>query len=161
MIGCKKENDVAPNHTRDWVYTKTVGSFPDLTMTIRSERCNHCANAPCVRACPTGSSHYGPGGTIQVNSRKCSGCKACITACPYGARFVDPRSKTVDKCTYCMHRLENGLATTNCQEICPTQSIVFGDLNDPESEIVRALATREHYTLRPEKGTDPRHFYLK
>jgi Fe-S-cluster-containing dehydrogenase component len=160
VIGCKQENDVAPGLTRDWVFSETTGVFPDLAMTLRSERCNHCADAPCVRACPTGSSHYGPGGTVQVNHRKCSGCKACIAACPYGARFVDPRTRTVDKCTFCLHRLEQGQSTTSCQEICPTRSILFGDLNDPASEIARALAARPHYVLSPDAGTEPRHFYL-
>jgi Fe-S-cluster-containing dehydrogenase component len=161
VIGCKTENDTPEGHSRDWITTETRGVFPDLRMTIRSERCNQCADAPCVRACPTGSSHYGPGGIVLVNSDKCSGCKACIAACPYGARFVDPRSGTVDKCTLCVHRLENGVPTTSCQEICPTASIVVGDLNDARSEVSRLLATREHETLQPEMGTDPMLFYLK
>ena len=161
VIGCKEENAVPAGHSRDWVISETRGEFPDLSMTIRSERCNHCDNAPCVRACPTGSSHYGPGGTVQVNDVKCSGCKACITACPYGARYVNPISKTVDKCTFCMHRLEAGQTTTSCTDICPTASIVFGDLNDPNSPISRALARREHYALMPDAGTAPKHFYLR
>jgi Fe-S-cluster-containing dehydrogenase component len=161
VIGCITENKVAPGHARDWVFTETTGRFPELAMTIRSERCNHCDDAPCVRACPTGSSHYGPGKTVQVNADKCSGCKACIAACPYGARYVDPRRGTVDKCTFCMHRIEKGLATTSCAEICPTHSILFGDLADPSSEIARALAAREHYVLLPDAGTQPRHYYLK
>jgi len=67
----------------------------------------------------------------------------------------------VDKCTFCMHRIENGKTTTSCQEICPTQSIYFGDLNDRDSEISRLLAAREWYTLNPEAGTKPKHFYLR
>jgi Fe-S-cluster-containing dehydrogenase component len=113
-----------------------------------------------VDACPTGSSHYGPGGTVQVNKSKCSGCKACIAACPYDARYVDPGIGAVDKCTFCMHRIEAGTPTTSCQEICPTRSIVFGDLDDPRSEISRLLGTRRHHTLSPDAGTRPRHFYL-
>ncbi len=161
VIGCKEENNVPAGYSRDWVVTETRGRFPDLSMIVRSERCNHCEDAPCVRACPTGSSHYGPGASVQVTRAKCSGCKACITACPYGARYVDPRTKTVDKCSFCMHRIERGLTTTSCQETCPTRSIVFGDLNDAKSEISRLLATRDHMTLLPDAGTQPRHFYLK
>lgn len=161
VIGCKEENAVPPGHTRDWIVTETQGVYPALATQLRSERCNHCADAPCVRACPTGSSHYGPGGTVQVNSDKCSGCKACITACPYGARYVDPRTRTVDKCTFCLHRLERGLTTTSCQEICPTASILFGDLNDPDSAISRALARRAWTVLLPDAGTEPQHYYLK
>jgi tetrathionate reductase subunit B len=161
VIGCKTENAVPAGYSRDWVYTETTGTFPHLAMAVRSERCNQCADAPCVRACPTGSSHYGPGGVVLVNSAKCSGCKACIAACPYGARFVDPRTHTVDKCTLCIHRLENGIPTTSCQEICPTQSLAVGDLNDPESAVARLLATRQAYTLQPEQGTEPMLYFLK
>ena len=161
VIGCKTENGVADSYARDWVYTETAGTFPNLSMTVRSERCNHCDDAPCISVCPTGASYYGPGGTVQVNQAKCSGCKACIAACPYGARFIDPNVGAIDKCTFCVHRVENGTPTTSCQEICPTQSIYFGDLNDPDSEVSRLLANREHYVLMPEAGTKPRHFYLK
>jgi len=74
---------------------------------------------------------------------------------------VDPRSGTVDKCTFCVHRIENGESTTACQDICPTESIYFGDLNDPSSAIAEVLRTRDHYTLLPEAGTEPRHYYLR
>jgi tetrathionate reductase subunit B len=102
-----------------------------------------------------------PAGLVLVTHAKCSGCKACIAACPYGARYVDPRTHTVDKCTLCAHRLENGVPTTSCQEICPTQSIVVGDLNDPQSAVSGLLSTRESYVLQPEQGTEPMLFYLK
>ena len=98
---------------------------------------------------------------MQINPDKCSGCKACIAACPYDARYIDPRSGAADKCTFCMHRIEAGVTTTSCQEICPTQSIYFGDLNDADSQVSRLLATREWYVLKPEAGTEPKHFYLK
>ena len=160
VIACKTENRVPRGYARDWIVTEVTGAFPSLQMTIRSERCNHCANAPCVSACPTGASYYGPGGTVLVNKAKCTGCKACIASCPYGARFVDPATGTVDKCTFCVHRLETGETTTACQAVCPTSSIYVGDLNDPASEIRRVLDQREHYTLLPEAGTRPRHYYL-
>lgn len=164
VVACKTENDVGEGFARDWITTELVGQFPSLEMEIRSERCNHCEDAPCVAACPTGASYYGPGGTIQVDADKCTGCKACIAACPYGARFVDPRTNTVDKCTFCAHRSERpesqGGWKTACQTVCPTESIHFGDLNDPTSEVSRLLATRASKTLLPEAGTRPRVFYL-
>jgi Fe-S-cluster-containing dehydrogenase component len=161
VIACKTENDLPDGFARNWITTEVTGTFPDLEMEIRSERCHHCEDAPCVAVCPTGASWIGPGGVVLVDPDKCTGCKACIAACPYGARFVDPRTGTVDKCTFCIHRIENGTPTTACQEICPTESIYFGDINDPDSEISRVLATREWYTLLPEAGTKPKHFFLK
>jgi Fe-S-cluster-containing dehydrogenase component len=161
VIACITENDLPEGFTRNWITTGVTGTFPDLDVTIQSERCNHCDDAPCVTACPTGASYVGPGGVVLVDADKCTGCKACIAACPYGARFVDPRTGTVDKCTFCVHRVENGIPTTACQAVCPTESILFGDLDDPTSEIARALREREHYTLLPEAGTRPKHFYLR
>jgi Fe-S-cluster-containing dehydrogenase component len=161
VIACKTENNVPDGHSRDWIMTETTGTYPNLSMQIESQRCNHCENAPCVAVCPTGASYVGPGGTILVNSDKCTGCKACIAACPYGARFIHPETGSIDKCTFCVHRTENGIPTTACQEICPTSSIYFGDLNDSESEIAQVLNLRESYTLLPEAGTKPRHYFLK
>jgi Fe-S-cluster-containing dehydrogenase component len=161
VIACKTENDLPDGYTRNWISEIATGTFPSSDLTIRSERCNHCDDAPCVAVCPTGASWIGPGGIVLVDSDKCTGCKACIAACPYEARFVDPRTGTVDKCTFCVHRIENGTPTTACQDICPTESIHFGDLNDPDSDVSRVLRTRAHYTLLPEAGTTPRHYYLK
>lgn len=161
VIACKTENDVAVGYSRDWITQELTGTFPNLDLTIHSARCNHCDDAPCVSVCPTGASYIGPGGIVLVDADKCTGCKACIAACPYDARFVDPRTGTIDKCTFCVHRVEDGFQTTACQEVCPTESIYFGDLEDPDSEISRVLRSRASYTLLPEAGTRPRHYYLK
>jgi Fe-S-cluster-containing dehydrogenase component len=162
VISCKTENAVPEGYIRNWVTTGSSGAFPNVVTQTRSERCNHCEDAPCVAVCPTGASYYGPGGTVQIDPDKCSGCKACIAACPYGARYIDPEVGAADKCTFCMHR-DDGTAvhTTACQDVCPTESIHFGDLNDPDSSISRLLASRDHYTLLPEAGTKPKHFFLR
>ena len=158
VIACKTENALPEGGFRDWVVQEVWGTFPDLAMQIRSERCNHCSDTPCVAACPTGASHVAEGGAVLVNAAKCTGCKACMASCPYGARYVHPDGH-VDKCTFCMHRVARGDGPA-CVETCPTRSLTFGDANDPDSVVARLLRARRHEVVRPEAGTEPNVFFL-
>lgn len=158
VLSCKAENALPENGFRDWVVTETNGTFPHLAMEIRSERCNHCENTPCVTNCPTGASHIGQGHTVLVDYDMCTGCKACIAACPYNARYVHEKGY-VDKCTFCLHRVDRGLQPA-CVTNCPTKALTFGDKNDPETEVARQLQTRQHKVLRKELGLRPNHYFL-
>ncbi len=158
VLACKSENAVPDGFCRDWLVEVTEGVFPDLRLENRSERCNHCEHPPCVHACPTGASHVSEGGVVLVTHHKCTGCKACIAACPYGARYVHPEGH-VDKCTFCLHRVQRGQEPA-CVEVCPTGSLLFGDLNEPDSEVSRTLRARAHKVLKPETGCEPRVFFL-
>ena len=159
VVACQTENDVPVGYARDWIATELRGEFPNLTMEIRSERCNHCDNPPCVSCCPTGASHVSSlGAIVKVAANRCIGCKACLSACPYGARFVNPKGYA-DKCTFCDHRVKDGKDPA-CVSVCPTHCMVFGDLDDPKSAAARLLRTRKWHTLLPEAGTRPRVFYL-
>jgi Fe-S-cluster-containing dehydrogenase component len=158
VLGCKAENALPADGFRDWITTETRGRFPTLHMEIRSERCNHCSDAPCVQACPTGASHISTGGTVLVAPNKCTGCKACIAACPYEARYVHPDGH-VDKCTFCLHRVQQGLDPA-CVSNCPTKALIFGDLNDPESEVSQLRQSREHHVLQEELGLEPNVYFL-
>ncbi len=158
VVACQTENDVPVGHCRDWIVEKMTGTYPELQLEIRSERCNQCANAPCVRTCPTEASHYSTGGIVLVEEDECIGCKACITSCPYDARFIHPEGY-IDKCTFCIHRVEKG-QNPACVSVCPTHAMIFGDLDDPNSDISKAMATRKWKSLIPEAGTDPKVFYL-
>ena len=158
VVACQTENNVPVGYCRDWVYETTEGIYPSLKTEIRSERCNHCENSPCVRSCPTGASHYGEGGTVLVTPDECIGCGACIVSCPYDARYSHPDGY-VDKCTFCLHRVKKGQQPA-CVEVCPTKCMIFGDVDDPGSEISKLLVNRQHKTLMPEAGTKPHVFYL-
>ena len=158
VIACKNENRVPAGGFRCWAVQETSGAFPELALEVRSERCNHCADAPCVSACPTGASYVGEGGAVAVDRRKCTGCKACIASCPYGARYVHADGH-VDKCTFCLHRTAKG-NTPACVETCPTRALTFGDLADPESAVAALVRGRKVRTLRPEAGTRPQVFLL-
>jgi Fe-S-cluster-containing dehydrogenase component len=122
-------------------------------MEIRSERCNHCDNPPCVYCCPTGASHVEDfGKTVQITANRCIGCKACVAACPYGARFINPKGYA-DKCTFCMHRVKEGdPAFRSARRTAYRRT---STIEEP-GERARARA----HTLLPEAGTKPRIFYL-
>lgn len=159
VVACKTENNVPESFNKDWIVQDTKGEFPTLNMQIRTERCNHCDNPPCVYCCPCGASHvHEPGGVVLVHHDKCSGCKACMAACPYDARFIHPEGYA-DKCTFCIHRVEEGLDTA-CVSVCPTHCMYFGDLDDPNSELNKLLNSRKYTALIPEAGTKPQIFYL-
>ena len=158
VLACKAENDLPADGFRDWIVTETSGRYPTLTQEIRSERCNHCDNPPCVDCCPTGASHVGTAGTVLVDHDMCTGCKACLGSCPYDARYIHPDGYA-DKCTFCLHRVKAGQAPA-CVSICPTEALAFGDLNDPDSEVARLLRSRKHRTLKPELGLSPNVYFL-
>jgi Fe-S-cluster-containing dehydrogenase component len=159
VVACKTENRVPEGFCRDWITTDARGRFPDLALEIRSERCNHCDRPPCVSCCPTGASHVESfGTTVQIDPALCIGCKACVASCPYDARFIHPEGYA-DKCTFCVRRIERGLVPA-CVAVCPTRCMVSGDLDDPNSEVSRVLASRRGHVVLPEAGTEPRITYL-
>lgn len=158
VLACKAENGVPDGYCRSWVVEEVRGEFPELTAENRSQRCNQCSHAPCVDACPTGASHVADGGVVLVNRDACTGCKACVEACPYDARYLHPDGYA-DKCTFCLHRVRRGQQPA-CVEACPTRALRFGDLGDPRSEVSRLLRTRASKRLQPESGADPNVYYL-
>ncbi|MGC9470984.1 MAG: 4Fe-4S dicluster domain-containing protein [Bacteroidales bacterium] len=158
VVACQTENNVPIGYCRDWVVESVAGTYPLVELEIRSERCNHCDNAPCVRCCPTGASHIVEGGVVMVTPDKCIGCGACIQSCPYDARYSHPVGY-VDKCTFCYHRLVKG-GRPACVEVCPTRCMYFGDLDQSQSEVSQILARRKWKVLAPEAGTRPQVYFL-
>ncbi len=141
--------------------------------------CNHCDNPPCVRACPTRATFKNKDGIVAMDYHRCIGCRFCMAACPYGMRsfnWRDPRFAldmnkinkefptrmrgVVEKCNFCAERVGLGKQPA-CVEVCgSSKAIVFGDLNDPKSEIRKVL--KENYTIqrKPSLGTHPSVFYI-
>jgi len=159
VVACKVTNRVEERFSRCRIRERLRGEFPTLQLTLYSERCNHCAEAPCVTNCPTGASHYADGGLVAVDESRCTGCKACLAACPYDARFINERG-VAEKCTFCLDGLRRGQQPA-CVATCPSRAMIFGDLDDPASEISRTLAARPHRVLVAEAGTRPHVFYLE
>ena len=158
-VACKMENEVPPGVFNLWIREREVGEYPTLVVEFAREQCLHCENPPCVPVCPTGASYQTKDGLVLVDPKKCIACGACIAACPYDARYLHPAGY-VSKCTFCAHRLEKGKVPA-CVETCPTYCRTFGDLEDPESPVAKALKAAERVdVLRPEQGTRPKLFYL-
>jgi len=125
--------------------------------------CQHCAEPPCVDVCPTGASFKRADGVVLVDKHICIGCRYCMMACPFGARsFVHedvtdqkphaPRGKgTVESCTLCVHRIDKG-GQPACVEACAKEggAMIFGDLNDPQGALGKALARGLAARLRPD-----------
>ena len=160
VVACKTENKVPEGLNRDWIVEATSGTYPNLTTEFRSERCNHCSNPTCVTLCPTGASHqWKDTNIVLVEPSRCTGCKACIAACPYDARLVMHPDGYIDKCTFCHHRVEKGLDPA-CVSSCPTRCMHFGSLDDSGSIVSQLLKTRKHKVLHPETGNKPHVYYL-
>jgi Fe-S-cluster-containing dehydrogenase component len=138
--------------------------------------CNHCDVPPCTRVCPTGATWKREDGVVMMDWHRCIGCRYCVAACPYGSRsfnWRDPRpfltstdpafpTRTrgvVEKCNLCEERLALGQLPA-CVEACPGKAIVFGDLEDPDSEVRQLLAERPAARRRPALGTQPQVYYL-
>ncbi len=134
--------------------------------------CQHCAEPPCVDVCPTGASFKRTDGIVLVNKHTCIGCRYCMMACPYQARSfihenlkdqlpIAPRGKgTVESCTLCVHRIDRdgARAVPACAAAVNRggrKAILFGNLNDPDSEISRRLRELGGSRLRADLGTDP------
>jgi tetrathionate reductase subunit B len=159
-VACKSEFDVPLGSFRSWVEYVEKGTYPNVTRTFLPRLCNHCEQPPCVKVCPTGATwKREEDGIVVVDPDICIGCKYCIQACPYDARFLNPVTGAADKCDFCLHRVEKGLAPS-CVNTCVGGARIFGDLNDPESEISKLVATNPVTVLRPEQGTEPNVFYI-
>jgi Fe-S-cluster-containing dehydrogenase component/formate-dependent nitrite reductase membrane component NrfD len=156
---CKQENEVPLGVNRTWVKYVETGAFPQTRRQIAVLRCNHCAEPPCVEVCPTSAMFRRRDGIVDFDTSRCIGCKACLQACPYDAIYIDPEEHVAEKCNFCAHRVDRGLLPA-CVVVCPTESLIFGDLDDPDSRASRFVSSRPTTVRRPEQGTGPKAFYL-
>lgn len=185
-IACKMSNNLPKDmlwlkvHTQGGAGKDTAsGTYPNVAMSYLPMNCMHCTDAPCVPVCPTKATTQREDGIVTVDSSLCIGCGACITACPYeGIRTLNegepefyldfelghstaPKhvANVVEKCNFCVGRLELGEKPA-CMELCPGRARYFGDIEDPNSEISKLIASREVMRLGEENGAQPNVYYL-
>jgi molybdopterin-containing oxidoreductase family iron-sulfur binding subunit len=185
-VVCKQENNLPEGVW--WTQVVTVGgngedaptgTYPDLRLDYLPLGCQHCANGPCIDVCPSSATvRREEDGIVMQDPSLCIGCRYCMLVCPFTSvrvfadeppRYVLPfptgenplshRGSTVEKCTFCAHRLMRGDEPA-CVQACPTKARTFGDLNDSTSKVARLLAERPHFRLLVEKGTQPSVYYL-
>ena len=155
---CKSENLVPLGVTRTYVKHVDVGVFPQARRAHQVTRCNQCADAPCVTACPTSAMFKRADGIVDFDKSICIGCKACMAACPYDAIFINPEDHSAEKCNFCAHRIDMGLEPA-CVVVCPVEAILVGDMNDADSKVARIVNRDAVNVRRPEKETRPKLFY--
>jgi sulfur reductase FeS subunit len=178
VAACSMENQTPywDGLFRTHVEDAEFGAFPDSGRAIIPRLCMHCEDAPCVRVCPTGASYKTAEGIVLIDPNKCMGCAYCIAACPYGARYRYEKENvekakeyygedgkhqkpTVDKCTYCAHRVAEGKKPA-CVGVCPAHARIFGDLDDPKSEVAKLVNSGKAQQIG-DPGPGPKTYYVR
>ncbi len=157
-VSCKAENGVPLGGFRTRVRyleqpTKETLSFLPLL-------CMHCQDAPCLEACPTQAVTRLNDERVIIDQDKCCGIKACISACPYGAIYIDPKSGLADKCDMCTHRTSLNMDPA-CVASCPTQTLRFGDLDDPNDPVTQYAKAHNAKPFKADAGTQPSVLYIE
>lgn len=156
-VACKTEHDVQlggfriRTHYLDRPDRPVHGFLPML--------CMHCADAPCIPACPNDAIVRSDDGRVEISKSDCEMDTGCVGACPYGAIHIDRQQQKADKCDFCVSRTSVGLEPA-CVEACPTETLRFGDLDDPEDPLAKLIASAGASAMKAGEGTRPSVVYL-
>jgi Fe-S-cluster-containing dehydrogenase component len=136
------------------------GKFPKVKVAYTPLPCLHCDDALCVKVAPDGAIYRRPDGIVIIDPEKAKGHKELVSACPYRVIYWNEEKQLPQKCTMCAHLLDNGYKEPRCVEACPTGALVFGDLDDPQSEVARLAASGKTEVLNPEYGMKEKVVYI-
>jgi protein NrfC len=161
---CAETNSVPSYGYRTRILSRNVKDAIGRQLEFIPVLCNHCNIPPCTRVCPTKATYKDKtNGIVMMDSKKCIGCKYCVLACPYNARYFDDERRAIDKCNFCFDtRLSKGEELTACASACPTGARTFGNISDPGNVVYKMVKQLEKpvWVLRPEAGAKPNVFYM-
>ena len=167
LIVCKDqhvENEYAP-YTKPqpetghfWMQVNDVerADYPAVKLDWLPTPCMHCEDAPCVKA-SGGAVYKRSDGIVIIDPVKAVGKQDIVASCPYGRIYWNADLSLPQKCTFCAHKVDQGMAPA-CVDACPLQALAFGDMDDPNSPVANLIQKGE--VLHPEFGTKPKVFYL-
>jgi len=144
----------APMAGHNWmrVLDKERGQYPRVKVAYTPKTCMHCDDTPCIKAASDKAVYRRPDGIVVIDPEKAKGQKHLVNACPYRVIEWNSEAQLPQKCNMCAHLLDSGEKEPRCVEICPTQALVFGDLDDPQSEISQMLKQEPAEPLNPQFG---------
>jgi molybdopterin-containing oxidoreductase family iron-sulfur binding subunit len=190
-VACKAENRTPPGVSYNVVMEEEHGEFPVVTRTNLPRPCMQCENPSCVQVCPVSATYKMENGVVNIDYDRCIGCRYCMIACPYGARYFDfgesydqevMEAGEVQSPEYGVargERTEGNSPVGNvrkcsfcyhrlgrdeepaCVETCIGDARNFGDLEDPESEVAQMADSPRSFQLKEHSGNDPNVYYLK
>lgn len=187
---CKVANNLPKSVVYNTVYTQggsytdtASGEFPQCSQGYLPFQCQHCDNPSCLTVCPTGATKKRDDGIVYVDADLCIGCRSCMMACPYQSdlhvrTYLDGEpsyyldvvvgeadapahvKNTVEKCTFCHNLIDRGEPPA-CMQLCPARARHYGDIDDPSSDVSKAIAGRSYQLLKEDAGTGPNIYYLQ
>ncbi|SEN23747.1 Fe-S-cluster-containing dehydrogenase component [Mesobacillus persicus] len=150
-VTCQMQNELPVEISYIHFHEQETGIFPNVRNEIIPVQCQHCEDAPCETVCPTKATYTTEDGIVLMDEDKCIGCKYCVVACPYGARTQDHHTGVINKCRFCADLVAEG-KQPSCVSTCISDARIFGDLDDPNSEVSKAIVKHNAQPLRPDLG---------
>lgn len=181
-VACKQVNGTPPGVLRTKVLITEKGTYPNVRLDFLPMLCMHCEQPECERVCPVGATQKQENGIVTIDQERCIGCQFCLMACPYGARtfvdevksyfpgkgsltayekarYADHAAGVCEKCDFCADRVAAGQEPA-CVATCAARARIFGDLDDPESEVSKLIAQKKGAQLLPELKLNPSVYYI-